>query len=341
MTAARTIAVVGAGGWGTAIARLLSNGGHRVILWVREPEVADEIERKRLNSTFLPGVPIPASIEVARDLAAVTNGPRDIIVLAVPSHALGAVARKLGGWKSTGATMVSVAKGLDHDTGRRPTQILADEMGVPAARLCALSGPSHAEEVGRDLPTAVVAASESESTATLVQGVFFAPRFRVYTQTDVAGVELGGALKNIIAIACGIADGLGLGDNSQAALVTRGLAEITRLGVALGARRETFMGLAGLGDLVVTCASDHSRNRRLGRRLGSGERLKDVLAGMQQVAEGVQACRSALKLAVEKGIPVPITEQTHRVLFDDVPAGRALEQLLDRDARSEEESRPG
>jgi len=335
-----TIAVVGAGGWGTAIARLLANRGHHVLLWVREDEVATAIERTRENAVFLPGVTIPESVQVVRDLAAVADGPRDAIVLAVPTSFLAATAARLPGWAATGGILVSVAKGLDHDTGRRPSQLVSAALGVPADRIGAISGPSHAEEVGRDLPTAVVAASESSGTAARIQQLFFTPRFRVYAQTDLAGVELGGALKNIVAIACGIADGLGLGDNTQAALVTRGLAEITRLGAAMGARRETFMGLSGLGDLVVTCTSVHSRNRRVGRKLGKGERLRDILAGMAQVAEGVGACRSAWKLAREHGIRMPITEQTHRVLFEEIPAGRALEDLLSRDARSEEEHRP-
>ncbi|MEK7477350.1 MAG: NAD(P)H-dependent glycerol-3-phosphate dehydrogenase [Candidatus Coatesbacteria bacterium] len=332
-----TVAVVGAGGWGTAIARLLANQGHRVLLWVREPEIADAIERTRENVPFLSGVAIPAAVEVVRDLAAVTDGPRDAIVFAVPSSFLAATAGRLPEWAATGATLVSVAKGLDHGTGRRPTQILMAVLGAPADRVCALSGPSHAEEVGRDLPTAVVAASASPETAARIQRLFIGPRFRVYAQTDVAGVELGGALKNIIAVACGIADGLGLGDNTQAAMVTRGLAEVTRLGVAMGARRDTFMGLSGLGDMVVTCTSLHSRNRRVGRRLGKGERLEDVLGGMAQVAEGVEACRSAWRLARERGIRMPITEQTHRVLFEGVPAARALDELMNRGARSEEE----
>jgi glycerol-3-phosphate dehydrogenase (NAD(P)+) len=204
----------------------------------------------------------------------------------------------------------------------------SDELGV-------LSGPSHAEEVARGLPTAVVAASSSAETAARIQAVFFSPRFRVYSSTDPIGVELGGALKNVIAVACGVAEGLGLGDNTKAALVTRGLAEMTRLGVGLGARRETFMGLAGLGDLVVTCTSDLSRNRRLGRRLGAGESLADVLGSMQQVAEGVNACKSAWAIARHRNIRMPITSQLHAILFEGAAPASALRDLLDREARSE------
>ncbi len=336
-SAAGTVAVAGAGGWGTALAIHLAGLGRRVVLWARRPEIAARLAAERVNARLLPGVAIPAGVEITADAARLCDGARDAIVVAVPTSGLRDVADRLTDWRATGGVIVSLAKGFDPGSLRRPTQLLAESLGARAGELGVLSGPSHAEEVARGLPTAVVAASESPATAARIQAVFFSPRLRVYSVTDPVGVELGGALKNVIAVACGVAEGLGLGDNTRAALITRGLAEMTRLGVALGARRETFMGLAGLGDLVVTCTSDLSRNRRLGRRLGAGETLPVILAGMEQVAEGVNACRAARALARDRGVRMPITEQLHAILFEGAAPASALRDLLDREARSEDD----
>jgi len=341
MTAPARVTVVGAGGWGTALAVLLAGKGIPVTLWARRREIADQLARDRQNLRLLPGVVIPDLVEMTADPAAISGGPRQAIVLAVPTKGLRPACAMLGRWRESGAVLVSTVKGLEAGTQAFPSAVLAEALGARAAEIAVLSGPSHAEEVGRSMPTAVVAASAEPATAARVQQLFHTPVFRVYRATDVTGVEVAGALKNVIAIACGIAEGLGFGDNSRAALITRGLAEMTRLGMALGGRRETFQGLAGLGDLVVTCTSPLSRNRALGVRTGRGEKLADILSGMQQVAEGVEACRAAHALATARGIPMPITAQTHAVLFEDRPARQALEGLLAREPRSEEEPAAG
>lgn len=333
------IAVIGAGGWGTALAALLARKGEDVVLWARDPKRAEAIASARENVRLLPGVALPAGLVVTADATRLAGGGLDAAVFTVPSHGLREVAVALSGSLGPLPLVVSGVKGFEPDTHRRPSEVLASGLGVHVETVCALSGPSHAEEVGREAPTAVVAAG-ADAAAAAAQALFFTPRFRVYTHSDLVGVEFGGALKNIIALACGIADGLGFGDNTRAALVTRGLAEIARLGVAEGARRETFQGLAGLGDLVVTCTSALSRNRRLGIRLGAGERLADVTAGMEQVAEGVRATRSALALARARGVRMPITEQVSRVLFDGIAPADALRELMTRDPRSEEERAP-
>ncbi|MEK7765334.1 MAG: NAD(P)H-dependent glycerol-3-phosphate dehydrogenase, partial [bacterium] len=270
----------------------------------------------------------------------------DALVFAVPSHGLREVAGRVEWGAAGSALLVSAVKGFEVGSGLRPSQIIEAAAGRAAGAVCVLSGPSHAEEVGRGIPTAVVAASLQAAEAERVQAIFHAQRFRVYTHPDPLGVELAGAFKNVIAIACGIADGLGFGDNTRAALITRGLVEMSRLGSALGGRRDTFNGLAGLGDLVVTCTSGYSRNRRLGREIGSGRSLEDIVAGTPQVAEGVNACRVAVALAKERGASIPIMEQVHAVLFGHRDPARAMQELLARGARPEAEGmgpggRPG
>ena len=333
-----SITVVGGGGWGTALAVHLAKKGYSVDLWVREPEVAAEIAERRTNSRFLPGVAIPPNVTADSDLGRVAKKEPCLIVMAVPTHGLRSVAVEMRGhFRYPLPVVVNVAKGLEVGSGMLPTAVLEEALGIAASGLCVLSGPSHAEEVGRGVPTAVVAASKRVEVAEKVQSVFFSPRFRVYSHDDVLGVELGGALKNIIAIACGIGDGIGFGDNTRAALMTRGLAEITRLGCALGARRETFWGLAGLGDLIVTCTSDLSRNRSLGKRIGQGESMQSIVSGMSQVAEGVRACQAAWQIARERGVAMPITEQAHGVLFENKSPSAALQDLLLREPRPEED----
>ena len=330
------IAVIGGGGWGTALAVHLAKKGGDVSIWVREPEVAEQIGRDRENKQFLPGVPIPNVVRVTTDLEKALVGAPAIVVMAVPTHGIRGVLGRMSGLVKN-AVFVSVAKGFEVETLKRPSEVIGELTGTDSGQICIISGPSHAEEVGRGVPTAVVAACSSQETADTVQKAFFSPRFRVYTHSDTLGVELGGALKNIIAIACGIGDGLGFGDNTRAMLMTRGLAEMTRLGIALGARRETFQGLAGLGDLIVTCGSELSRNRKLGIRIGRGESLDNILSGMKQVAEGVKACQGAFKLAKDRDVVMPITQQLHGILFEGRQPQTALEGLLSREMRSEEE----
>lgn len=335
--AAGHTAVIGGGGWGTAIAVHLARKGSPVSLWVREADVAGQVEKERVNSQFLPGVDIPKSIKVARELSGAITAETRFVVMAVPTHGMRGVLEKMKGLAGREAVFVSVAKGFEMETLKRPSELIAEVGGVAPEKICVLSGPSHAEEVGREVPTAVVAASADNATAEEAQNAFFSPRFRVYTNSDPLGVELGGALKNVIAIACGVSDGLKFGDNTKAALMTRGLAEMTRLGIALGAKRETLWGLAGLGDLIVTCASELSRNRGLGLRIGRGEKPGEILAGMKQVAEGVKACHGAVALSKGRNVVMPITQQVYAMLFEGRAPMEALEGLLSRGMRSEEE----
>ncbi|MFW6162742.1 MAG: NAD(P)H-dependent glycerol-3-phosphate dehydrogenase [Planctomycetota bacterium] len=327
------ITVIGDGGWGTALALLLEGRGHAVRLWGAFPEYIDEMRFRRENRKFLPGIPLPMSVELCADLSAAVEGV-EVLVAAVPTVYLRDVLGRLAECYPSRTPVVSVAKGIETDTLLRPTQIIADVLGrrVP---LVALSGPSHAEEVARGLPTTVTAASRNLARARRIQGLFMTDRFRVYAHSDIVGVELGGAMKNVIAIAAGICDGLELGDNAKAALLTRGLAEMTRLGMALGARRYTFAGLAGVGDLVTTCMSPYGRNRAVGVQIGQGRTLEDILAGMEQVAEGVRTAQSVRALARRAGVEVPITEQVHRILFAGKDPRRAVSDLMARAAKDE------
>jgi len=329
------IAIIGAGGWGTALGILLHDkfsreaSACRVRLWSYEQQTVDEIRARRQNVRFLPGMAVPREIELGCDLAwAVEHA--DLVVLASPSHTMRAVCGQL---PRLSVPVVSVAKGLENETHRRMSEVIAEQQ--PDAPLAVLSGPSHAEEVARGVPTAVVAASHDRALASLVQRTFMTNRFRVYTNDDVIGVELGGALKNVIAIAAGIADGLGLGDNAKAALVTRGQAEMARMGAALGARRETFFGLSGIGDLIVTCFSKWSRNRGVGERLGRGESLQEILASMVMVAEGVRTAKAARQLVQALGVEAPITTEVCCVLYDGKLPKQALNDLMTREAKSE------
>lgn len=325
------IAVLGDGGWGTALALVAHRRGHRVRLWSAFPEYAAELARARKNRKFLPGVEIPGEVLVTADADQALAGA-EAAFAAVPTQFIRSAVGALAGRVPPGCLVVSCAKGLERSTLLAPSRVLAGLL--PGRPLAVLSGPSHAEEVARGLPASVVAASPDADAARRVQAMLMDEGLRIYTSEDVVGVELAAALKNVIALAAGISDGLGLGDNAKAALMTRGLAEMARLGQALGARAETFSGLAGLGDLVATCASRHSRNRAVGERLGRGEKLAGILAGMEQVAEGVFTARAALELAGKAGVELPIAEAAAGVLDGADPRAAAV-ALMTRAPRSE------
>lgn len=330
------IAVLGAGSWGTALAILLYSNGHDVTLWEFQEAAARKLDRIRENLQFLPGIAVPKGIHITSNLEeAITE--KDMLVLAVPSHVVRSVAEQIGGFKDGAVPIVvSVAKGIENNTLLRMTQVISEILsGVTDDRLAVLSGPSHAEEVSRQIPTAIVAASASMKTAEFVQTIFMNNYFRVYRSEDVIGVELGGALKNIIAIAAGICDGAGFGDNTKAALQPRGLVEMARLGVKMGADKMTFAGLSGMGDLIVTCMSRHSRNRYLGEQVGKGHKLQEVLDEMVMVAEGVRTTQSAYELSKKYQVEMPITEQAYYILFENKSPREAMYELMLRNPKSE------
>lgn len=328
------IGVIGAGGWGTALAILLARGNREITLWGHNPAHVAALKTTRRNEPFLPGVELPENIWPTNALADLREA--ELILFVPPSKALRSVAENLAREKvAPSAVLMSCTKGIEQGTGRRMSEILG--ASFPGHRLAVLSGPSHAEEVARNMPTAVVLGCDDSPAAQALQQVFSGGSFRAYTSEDVAGIELGGALKNVFAIAAGISDGLGFGDNSKAALVTRSLAELRRLGEALGGRRETFMGLSGVGDLMVTCFSRHSRNRGVGERLGRGETLAQISATMTMVAEGVPTTKSALECAQRLGVSAPIIEQVHAILFENKPPRAAMVELLGREPRPEED----
>jgi len=329
------IAVVGAGSWGTALAKTLADKGHRVALWARSDEHARAIEAARENATYLPGAQLPPSLSATSDLHATVRG-REMVVSVVPSHTVRDVIGRAAPAIDAGAIVVSASKGIEQGTLATMDDVLKEILpGRLGARVTYLSGPSFAREVGLRLPTAVVVASRDRAAAEAAQAAFATDRFRVYTSDDVPGVELGGALKNVMAIAAGIADGLGFGANARAALITRGLAEISRLAVRKGANPLTLAGLAGIGDLVLTCTGDLSRNRTVGIELGKGRALADVLAGMKQVAEGVKTTQSARDLGQRLGVELPITEMVWSILYQKRPAAEAVVQLLTRPPKHE------
>jgi glycerol-3-phosphate dehydrogenase (NAD(P)+) len=329
------IAVIGAGSWGTALGKVLADKGHQVTLWDRDAQNLDAIARTHENPKYLPKVVLPPTLGAEPDLdKAVTGKP--FVVAVVPSHVMREVMSRVGKSIAPDAIVVSASKGIENESLQTMDEVLKEVLpGKVGARLAFLSGPSFAKEVVRDLPTAVVMASRDRNVADEAAKVFHGEHFRVYTSDDVAGVELGGALKNVMAIAAGVADGLGLGDNSRAALITRGLAEIARLAVRKGANPLTLAGLAGMGDLVLTCTGDLSRNRQVGLGLGKGHKLKEVLAGMSQVAEGVKTTKSAHDLAHRVGVEMPITQAMYHVIYEDMPAREAVIELLGRAPKPE------
>lgn len=322
------IAVIGSGSWGTAVSLLLAEKGNDVFLWSWQQEETDRLNRDRENCEFLPGIKFPGNITCTHNMQLCAEGA-DLIVTAAPSPATRTTAKQLAPYVGDGQKIVNISKGLEESSLLRLSEVYKSE--IPQADIAVLSGPSHAEEVSRGLPTTNVAAADNIETAEFVQDVFMRDKFRVYTSTDAAGVELGGALKNVIALCAGISDGLGYGDNTKAALMTRGLAEIARLGIAMGAREETFMGLSGIGDLIVTCTSMHSRNRRAGILLGQGNSLEETLKSVHMVVEGVNTAAAAYKLGQKYGVEMPITTEANLVLFGGKDAREAVNALMTRE----------
>jgi len=325
------VCVLGSGSWGTTLAIHLTQLGHEVSMWGNEPAELAEMVAAGENRKFLPGIPLPSGLKVQPELKAALAGA-EFTLFVVPSQVVREMARRV---RDAGGTRlpVSAAKGLEQDSLLRMSEVLAAELADPAPVV--LTGPSHAEEVSLGVPTSVVAASQDESRARAVQVLFASPVFRVYTNDDVLGSEIGAALKNVIAIAAGVCDGLGYGDNTKGALLTRGLAEIARVGVAMGGRRETFFGLTGMGDLITTAMSRHSRNRHVGERLGKGESLEQVLGAMWMVAEGVHTARAARDLGRRHGVDMPIAEQVCALLFEGRSPREALGALMSRDLKRE------
>jgi glycerol-3-phosphate dehydrogenase (NAD(P)+) len=329
------IGVIGSGSWGTALAWLLHNNGHQVTLWSYLEEETEMFRKHHQNTDKLPGVILADDVEFTCDLERSVRG-KDLLVLAVPSPAVRSTSAKMKAFAGEGQVIVDVAKGIEESTLMTMTDIIEQE--VPQADVAVLSGPSHAEEVGKGLPTTIVAGARSRKTAEYIQEIFMSPVFRVYTSSDMLGIEIGAALKNVIALAAGIADGLGYGDNTKAALITRGIAEISRLGTAMGANPHTFSGLSGIGDLVVTCASVHSRNRKAGYLIGQGCTMSEAMEKVHMVVEGVYSARAGQKLAEKYGIEMPIVSVVNQVLFEDKSPAEAVRELMQRVRKDELEA---
>lgn len=326
------ISIIGAGSWGTALALLLHKNGHHVTVWsIVEAEIK-MLQTEHEHKDKLPGVKLPEDMEFTTDLEAVVTG-KDVLVLAVPSPYTRSTSHNMQPYVKEGQLIVNVAKGVEENTLLTLSQIIEEE--IPQAEVAVLSGPSHAEEVGRGIPTTIVVGAKKKATAEYLQNIFMSEVFRVYISPDVLGIELGAALKNVVALAAGIADGLGYGDNTKAALITRGITEIARLGVAMGGRFETFCGLTGIGDLIVTCASVHSRNRRAGMLIGQGYTARQAMDEVKMVVEGVYSAKAAMGLAKKYGVQLPIIEQVNSVLFDGQLADEAVKNLMLRDKKIE------
>ena len=326
------VCVLGAGSWGSALALVLAKNGYDVSLWTRDKEQADSINKTKENTDYLPGVLFPNNIKVTTNIEDSVSNSK-LIVLAVPSQAIRGISKQIKPFVKDEQILVDVAKGLEKGTGLRLSEVCREEL--PNNPYVTLSGPSHAEEVARDIPTTVVVASEDLEIAQKVQDIFMSPKFRVYTNPDIVGVELGGALKNIIAFGAVICDGLGLGDNAKAALMTRGIREISRLGVAMGANTSTFSGLSGIGDLIVTCTSMHSRNRRAGILIGQGKSLEETLKEVKMVVEGITATEVAYEVAKELNVDMPITNAIYSVLHGGCSANKVVMELMMRNKTHE------
>ena len=324
--------VLGAGSWGTALSVLLCDNGHQVTTWSIDESEVNMLNEKREHERKLPGVKLPDTLIVTNDLEEAIKG-KDFLVLAVPSPFTRSTAAKMCPYVADGQIIVDVAKGIEESTLMTLSQQISQE--IPQADVAVLSGPSHAEEVGRRLPTTCVIGARTRKTAEYLQSMFISKVFRVYTSPDILGIELGGSLKNVIALAAGIADGLGYGDNTKAALITRGIAEIARLGVKMGGRLESFTGLTGIGDLIVTCASVHSRNRKAGYLIGQGRSVQEAMDEVKMVVEGVYSAKAAAKLAEKYQVAMPIVEEVNQVLFEGKPPAEAVDDLMLRESRSE------
>ena len=328
------ISVIGSGGWGTAIAKLLCENGHDVTLWSWKKEESEAICRYRENKEFLPGVILPDTIHYTWDAkTAVQN--QDLIVLSLPSHAIRSTLKGMASFIPENQPVVNLSKGLEDDSLKRLSEVISEEL--PTARVAVLSGPSHAEEVGKGIPTTVVASSQDHALCLMIQDAFISPVFRVYTNPDIIGVELGGAMKNVIALCAGVIDGMGFGDNTKAAMMTRGMVEIRRLGLAMGGLESTFNGLTGFGDLIVTCTSAHSRNHRAGVLIGQGKTPKEAIEEVHMVVEGVRAAKAGYLLAQKLGVEMPIVTNAYQMLFENKSPKQAIYELMTRTKKTEVE----
>lgn len=331
------IGIIGAGSWGIALAVLLHNNGHKITVWSILQDEIDMLNTEHEHKDKLPGVKLPEDMMFTTDIKGAIEG-KDILVLAVPSPFTRSTAHNMQKYVTDGQIIVNVAKGIEEKSLMTLSQVIEEE--IPQADVAVLSGPSHAEEVGRGIPTTIVVGAKTKKTAEFIQNTFMSDVFRVYTSPDVLGIELGAALKNVVALAAGIADGLGYGDNTKAALITRGIAEISRLGIAMGGKYETFSGLSGMGDLIVTCASMHSRNRRAGILIGQGRSMEEAMAEVKMVVEGVYSAKAAIGLAKKYDVELPIIEQVNEVLFQNKPAAEAVRDLMLRDKKIENQDLP-
>ncbi len=328
------ISILGSGSWGTGMAVCLANNGHNILMWARNPQFVMELKETRINKKYLPGVVLPENITFTSDISRCADA--DVLIVATPSHTVREVSKAIAPFIKDGQVIVSISKGFDSENYHRLSQVVKEE--IPNCTVAAMSGPSHAEEVVKKLPTTNVVACEDIKIAEYIQELFMSEYFRIYTTDDIIGVELGGSLKNVIALCAGISDGLGNGDNTKAALMTRGMAEIIRLGVAMGAKSETFSGLSGIGDLIVTCTSMHSRNRRAGILIGQGKTVADAQNEVKMVVEGVKTAKAAKHLAKQHNVEMPICEVAYDVLFEGMPVEESVPALMNRAMKSESEN---
>lgn len=328
------ISVIGAGSWGTTLAILLAEKGHDVLLWVFEQHELPKLEKERINTKYLPSAKFPPNLRLTGHLSDAVQSC-DFLVIATPSHVVRSVCRQFASQIRNDHNVINLAKGIENDSLKRMSEVIEETLGIPPDRISTLYGPSHAEEVSQKIATAVVSASADIKTARKIRELFRTQYFRVYSSNDIIGVELGGSLKNVIAIAAGICDGAGFGDNAKAALLTRGMVEMIRLGTTMGAQQETFAGLSGIGDLIVTCMSKHSRNRYVGEQIGQGRKLEEILNEMVMVAEGVKTTRSVYQLMKKYDVEMPISEQVYKVLFENKPPLKAVSDLMTRDPKEE------